>query len=61
MKDTLNPNAVYQKILQNLDQEDRLAITSVAEAVAIGRTDPVFFGEYFLRQIGISCVKFTTP
>jgi hypothetical protein len=38
----------YSKIIHELTTEDRVAVMPMAAAIAKGRIDPVFFGEYFL-------------
>ncbi len=38
----------YHKILHSLDEDQKPVITDLAQAIAKGRNDPVFFGEYFL-------------
>jgi len=38
----------YQSLMHGLSEEDQLMLLPMTEAVAHGRKDPVFFGEYFL-------------
>lgn len=38
----------YSKIINELSTEDRVAVMPMAAAIAKGRVDPVYFGEYFL-------------
>jgi len=38
----------YSKIIQDMSSKEDLQLLDFTEAVARGRTDPVFFGEYFL-------------
>lgn len=43
------PKKKYNEIIDGLDtEEDKKELLSFAQAVAKGRNDPVFFGEYFL-------------
>ena len=44
-----NPKKNYSEIIKGLDtEEEKEELLSFAQAVAKGRKDPVFFGEYFL-------------
>lgn len=38
----------YNELMRGLDAEEKSGVLSATKAVAIGRRDPVFFGEYFL-------------
>ena len=38
----------YSEIISQLSSEDNIYLLPLAKAIALGRKDPIFFGEYFL-------------